>query len=298
MAMSARAAAFRQPWRHATRHSYRSSESSSSFDDWRLSLAVLLASAAGATMAATATTSNTSAATTLNDDGRRSPTVQRHWERTYSHDGASIHDIIKQMLQQQQEQHAQRKVRCETRHLHPPPYQRIDEVPLTNSIQEEDKIRYHQWNVTLMAQSSFSPVLHHRHHESKHKNNSTAPTKTTTTTTTQSMDDMNRKYKVDYNTVLGEGSYGIVHPANIIVPQQPPGVGGNYADEKVSEEERTAVALKKISKSNILKSSSSTSEIDALLRIYDCGGHPNISGLRDIYEDESHFYLFLDLARG
>ncbi len=104
------------------------------------------------------------------------------------------------------------------------------------------------------------------------------------------MDDMNRKYEVDYNTVLGEGSYGIVHPAHIIV-------GDNYADEKISEV-RTEVALKKISKSNILKSSSSTSEIDALLRIYDCGGHPNISGLRDIYEDESNYYLFLDLARG
>ncbi len=46
---------------------------------------------------------------------------------------------------------------------------------------------------------------------------------------------------------------------------------------------RTGVALKIISKSKMLKSSTSTSEIDALLRIFDCGGHPNISGLRDIY---------------
>eukprot|EP00540_Astrosyne_radiata_P009950 CAMPEP_0116868594 /NCGR_PEP_ID=MMETSP0418-20121206/27283_1 /TAXON_ID=1158023 /ORGANISM="Astrosyne radiata, Strain 13vi08-1A" /LENGTH=694 /DNA_ID=CAMNT_0004504581 /DNA_START=140 /DNA_END=2224 /DNA_ORIENTATION=- len=39
-------------------------------------------------------------------------------------------------------------------------------------------------------------------------------------------------------------------------------------------------------------------ETDALLRIYDNGGHPNISGLRDMYEDYSHFYLILDLVSG
>lgn len=116
------------------------------------------------------------------------------------------------------------------------------------------------------------------------------------------MENMNRKYKIDYNTVLGEGSYGIVHPAHMIVQQQH-GVTSNYVNEKLEEqeqEERTEVALKIISKSKILTSpsASSTSEIDALLRIYDCGGHPNISGLRDIYEDDSNYYLFLDLAKG
>jgi serine/threonine protein kinase len=35
-----------------------------------------------------------------------------------------------------------------------------------------------------------------------------------------------------------------------------------------------------------------------LLRIYDNGGHPNISGLRDMYEDYNHFYLILDLVSG
>jgi serine/threonine protein kinase len=39
-------------------------------------------------------------------------------------------------------------------------------------------------------------------------------------------------------------------------------------------------------------------ETDALLRIYDNGGHPNISGLRDMYEDHTHFYLILDLVSG
>lgn len=35
-----------------------------------------------------------------------------------------------------------------------------------------------------------------------------------------------------------------------------------------------------------------------MLRIFDNGGHPNISGLRDMYEDHTHFYLILDLVSG
>lgn len=57
------------------------------------------------------------------------------------------------------------------------------------------------------------------------------------------------------------------------------------------------VALKKISK-RYTNSSTFRTETDALLRIYDNGGHPNISGLRDMYEDFSHFYLILDLIKG
>jgi len=57
------------------------------------------------------------------------------------------------------------------------------------------------------------------------------------------------------------------------------------------------VALKKISK-RYTSSSNFRTETDALLRIYDNGGHPNISGLRDMYEDYSHFYLILDLVSG
>lgn len=73
---------------------------------------------------------------------------------------------------------------------------------------------------------------------------------------------LNEKYKVDWNTVLGEGAYGSVHPARLAL-----------TGEKV--------ALKKISK-RYTNSSDFFSETDALLRIYDNGGHPNISGLRDM----------------
>jgi serine/threonine protein kinase len=59
----------------------------------------------------------------------------------------------------------------------------------------------------------------------------------------------------------------------------------------------TQVALKKIAKRYTDKSDFQR-ETDALLRIHDNGGHPNIACLRDMYEDYSHFYLVLDLIRG
>jgi serine/threonine protein kinase len=89
---------------------------------------------------------------------------------------------------------------------------------------------------------------------------------------------LDRKYMVDWNTVLGEGAYGSVHPAR-----------RRATGEKV--------ALKKISR-DYTNASSFKTETDALLRIYDNGGHPNISGLRDIYEDHNYFYLILDLVTG
>lgn len=57
------------------------------------------------------------------------------------------------------------------------------------------------------------------------------------------------------------------------------------------------VALKKITK-RYTNNSSFCRETDALLRIYNNGGHPNISGLRDMYEDYDHFYLVMDLVSG
>jgi serine/threonine protein kinase len=83
---------------------------------------------------------------------------------------------------------------------------------------------------------------------------------------------------VRLTNLLTEGAYGSVHPARLAT-----------TGEKV--------ALKKISK-RYTNSSSFKRETEALLRIYDCGGHPNISGLRDMYEDSTHFYLILDLISG
>lgn len=90
---------------------------------------------------------------------------------------------------------------------------------------------------------------------------------------------LNEKYNVDWNLVLGEGAYGSVHPARLAL-----------TGEKV--------ALKKISK-RYTNSSDFFKETDALLRIYDNGGHPNISGLRDMVSlvtvqrllGDVHFYF-------
>lgn len=90
--------------------------------------------------------------------------------------------------------------------------------------------------------------------------------------------DMSEKYRVDWKTVLGEGAYGCVHPARL-----------RATGEKV--------ALKKMRK-RYTNTSSFRTETDALLRIYDNGGHPNVAGLRDMYEDFSHFYLVMDLVSG
>jgi len=123
----------------------------------------------------------------------------------------------------------------------------------------------------------------------------TAPTTTTTTTdidktkapprnvTAQRMRslrarNLDDKYRVDWNMVLGEGAYGSVHPARV----------ANTGEK---------VALKKISK-RYTDTSSFRRETDALLRIYSNGGHPSISGLRDMYEDYDHYYLVMDLVSG
>jgi len=89
---------------------------------------------------------------------------------------------------------------------------------------------------------------------------------------------MHTKYNIDWSNVLGEGAYGKVYLARVA-----------DTGEKV--------ALKKISK-RYTNSSAFISETAALWRVFDAGGHPNISGLRDMYEDSHFFYVILDLARG
>eukprot|EP00984_Skeletonema_dohrnii_P026695 scaffold16082_cov93-Skeletonema_dohrnii-CCMP3373.AAC.1 len=73
---------------------------------------------------------------------------------------------------------------------------------------------------------------------------------------------MHTKYNIDWSNVLGEGAYGKVYLARVA-----------DTGEKV--------ALKKISK-RYTNSSAFISETAALWRVFDTGGHPNISGLRDI----------------
>jgi Protein kinase domain len=86
------------------------------------------------------------------------------------------------------------------------------------------------------------------------------------------------KYIVDLKNPLGQGAFGAVY------------VGTN---RKTNEK----VAVKKISK-RYTDSEAFQRETDALLHIRECGGHPNICGLRENYNTRDHFFLVLDLVSG
>jgi hypothetical protein len=89
---------------------------------------------------------------------------------------------------------------------------------------------------------------------------------------------LNDKYNIDWTVRLGEGAYGSVHPARLRA------TGEKVALKKINRGFTNAIGFK--------------TETDALLRIYDNGGHPNINGLRDMYEDHKYYYLILDLVSG
>ena len=104
--------------------------------------------------------------------------------------------------------------------------------------------------------------------------------------------NMYRRYDVDFETVLGEGVSLFLHTAlhilctylisymHICITIK--AYGQVYPARLIETGEN--LALKKISK-RFTNSTSFNKETDALLRIYENGGHPNISGLRDMYED-------------
>jgi hypothetical protein len=89
---------------------------------------------------------------------------------------------------------------------------------------------------------------------------------------------LNDKYNIDWTVRLGEGAYGSVHPARLRA------TGEKVALKQIHRGFTNAIGFK--------------TETDALLRIYDNGGHPNINGLRDMYEDHKYYYLILDLVSG
>jgi len=86
------------------------------------------------------------------------------------------------------------------------------------------------------------------------------------------------KYLIDWNCALGEGAYGKVY----------------LAKNKTTQEE---AALKKIDK-RYTDTAVFKTETAALLRIHGNGGHPNICGLRDMYESPDFYYLVFDLVPG
>mmetsp|Transcript_21023 Transcript_21023/g.34764 ORF Transcript_21023/g.34764 Transcript_21023/m.34764 type:complete len:797 (+) Transcript_21023:125-2515(+) len=102
--------------------------------------------------------------------------------------------------------------------------------------------------------------------------------------TVQRMDESASKksvedeYRIRWNRPLGEGSFGTVF----------------RAVERQSGEE---VAVKKIPK-KYTDDVGFQREMDAMLHIRSAGGHPNICGLRENFDDGKHYYLALDLISG
>ena len=90
--------------------------------------------------------------------------------------------------------------------------------------------------------------------------------------------NLEQKYRVDWKTPLGEGAYGKV-----------------YLAMNISTKEN--VALKKIDKRHTDTTVFQT-ETKALLEIHKNNGHPNICGLKDMYEDQSYYFLVFDLVPG
>lgn len=89
---------------------------------------------------------------------------------------------------------------------------------------------------------------------------------------------LQKKYKVNWREPLGEGAFGAVYKG---------------IDRRSGEE----VAIKKISK-RFTDNASFQREMDALLRIREAGGHPNICGMRENYDEGGYYYLVLDLVSG
>jgi hypothetical protein len=95
---------------------------------------------------------------------------------------------------------------------------------------------------------------------------------------TSTKKSLKEQYDVDWVNPLGEGSFGSVHTA-------------------IHRDTGETVAVKKISK-KFTDNVSFQREMDALLHIRELGGHPNICGLRENYEECQHFYLVLDYISG
>lgn len=86
------------------------------------------------------------------------------------------------------------------------------------------------------------------------------------------------RYVVNWRRVLGEGAFGAVYPAR---------------DRTTGEK----VAVKKIPK-KLTDDMGFQREMNALNHLRATGGHPNICGLRENFDEGDHYFLALDLVAG
>ena len=95
---------------------------------------------------------------------------------------------------------------------------------------------------------------------------------------TSTKDTLRSRYDVEWKNPLGEGGFGAVYIAT---------------DRRTKE----LVAVKKISK-RLTDDASFQKEMNAFLHIRHKGGHPNICGLRENFDEGGCYYLVLDLVSG
>lgn len=95
---------------------------------------------------------------------------------------------------------------------------------------------------------------------------------------TETRGTLEAKYDLDHEHPLGEGAFGAVFTAQ-------------------RRTTREKVAIKKIPK-QFTSDTNFQREMHALLHIRRYGGHPNICGLRENFDEGSYYYLVLDLVAG
>lgn len=93
-----------------------------------------------------------------------------------------------------------------------------------------------------------------------------------------SKESLRSRYKVNWKKPLGEGGFGAVYSAT---------------DRRTGEK----VAVKQISK-KYTDSVGFQREMQAFLHLRRAGGHPNICGLRENFDEGNYFYFSLDLISG
>ena len=101
---------------------------------------------------------------------------------------------------------------------------------------------------------------------------------TATAATTRCETERSPHEAFELGPILGQGAFGVVHLAT---------------SKKTGEK----TAIKEMDKKHV-HDKSFQREVDALRRIHELGGHANIAGLRDIFEDADKYYLVMELVSG
>lgn len=89
---------------------------------------------------------------------------------------------------------------------------------------------------------------------------------------------LERRYALDESAVLGEGAYSVVFRGSHRATGEP-------------------VAIKRIDKQQHVAASQRAWQDEAAL-LRQCGDHPNVIALRDVFETPTHVFIVMELADG